>query len=48
LVYGVKPDYWLLFCLFSTGYFKHTTDGPRHCDGILEATSMAGIAVGHC
>jgi hypothetical protein len=47
LVYGVKPDYQLLFRLFSTGYFKLTTDGTRHCDGILEATSMAGIVVGH-
>jgi hypothetical protein len=48
LVYGVKPDYRLLFRLFSTGYFKHSTDGSRHRDGITEATSMAGIAVGHC
>jgi hypothetical protein len=44
----VKPDYRLLFRLFSTGYFKYTTDGTRHRDGISEATSMAGIAVGHC
>lgn len=48
LVYGVKPDYRLLFCLFSTGYFKHSSDGSRCRDGITEATSMAGIAIGHC
>jgi hypothetical protein len=48
LVYGVKPDYRLLFRLFSTGYFKHSSDGSRRRDGITEATSMAGIAVGHC
>ena len=27
LVYGVKPDYRILFCLFSIGYFKHACDG---------------------
>ena len=48
LVYGVKPDYRLLFRLFSTGYFKHSSDGSRRRDGITEATSMAGIAIGHC
>jgi hypothetical protein len=35
LVYGVKPNYRLLFHLFSTGYFKHTTDGTHHHDGIF-------------
>ncbi len=32
----------------STVYFKHTTDGVYRRDGITEATSMAGIAIGCC
>ena len=45
LVYGVKQYCRLLFRLFSTGSFKHSTDGSCHCDGITEATSMAGIVL---
>jgi len=48
LVYGVKPDYRTLFRLFSTGYFKHEKDSDRARDGIAEAKSMSGIAIGRC
>jgi hypothetical protein len=48
LVYGVKPDYRILFSLFSTGLFRHETDGSRKRDGIAEAKTMQGIAIGRC
>jgi len=34
LVHGVKPDYDVLFHLFTTGYFKHAHDGFQACDSI--------------
>ncbi len=48
LTYGVKPDYRVLFRLFSTGYFCHEKDGTRKRDGIAEAKTMQGIAIGRC
>ena len=48
LVYGVKPDNRTLFRLFSNGFFKHSKDGVRNRDGIAEAQSMQGIAIGRC
>ena len=47
LVYGVKPDYRTLF-LFSTVFFKHSKDGERNRDGVVEAQSMQVIAIGRC
>ena len=44
----MKPDYLTLFRLFSTGYFKHEKDSDRARDGIAEAKSMSGIAIGRC
>lgn len=46
LAYGVKPDYRILFQLFSTGYFKVERDGNRRRHGIAEAQSRQGIAIG--
>jgi hypothetical protein len=47
LVHGVKPDYRMLFCLFSTVYFKVQQDGAHDDrDGIAEALSKQGIAIG--
>ena len=34
LVYGVKPDYYILFWLFSFGYFKHDYDGSQQHYGV--------------
>ena len=48
LVYRVKPDYRILFRLFSMGYFKHPKDSNCEHDGIAEAQSMSGIAIGRC
>jgi hypothetical protein len=47
LAYGIKPDYRVLFRLFSVGYFKAYKDGDRFRDGIGEAQSKQGIAIGH-
>jgi hypothetical protein len=44
----VKPDYRVLFRLFSTGYFKHDRDNNRSRDGIAEAKTLQGIALGRC
>jgi hypothetical protein len=46
LAYGVKPDYRVLFRLFSVGYYKVYKEGERFCDGIGEAQSKQGIAIG--
>jgi hypothetical protein len=46
LAYGVKPDYHVLFRLFSVRYFKAYKDGERFRDGIGEAQSKQGIAIG--
>jgi hypothetical protein len=46
LVHGVKPDYRVLFRLFSTVYFKVQRDGARDHDSIAEALSKQGIAIG--
>jgi hypothetical protein len=43
---GVKPDYRVLFRLFSVRYFKAYNDGDRFRDGIGEAQSKQGIAIG--
>jgi hypothetical protein len=48
LVYGVKPDYRVLFRLFSTGFFRHPKDGTRTRSGIAEAQTLQGIAIGRC
>ncbi len=48
LVYGVKPDLRVLFRMFSTGFFCHTSDGSHHHSGIAESKSMQGIALGRC
>jgi hypothetical protein len=48
LVYGIKPDRWILFCLFSTGYFCKLRDNSVHRSGIGTSTSMQGIALGRC
>jgi hypothetical protein len=48
LVYGVKPDLWVLFRMFSTGVFRHTSDGLHHRSGIAKSKSIQGIALGHC
>jgi hypothetical protein len=48
LVYGIKPDLRVLFCLFSTGHFWKTKDGTNHRSGISTSTSMQGIALGRC
>jgi hypothetical protein len=48
LVYGVKPDLRILFCLFSTGYFRKLKDNTLHYSGISTSTSMQGIAIGRC
>ena len=40
LVCGIKPDYRVLFHLFSTSYIKHSSDVTHQCDGIAEATSL--------
>jgi hypothetical protein len=45
LVHGVKPNYHVLFHLFSTVYFKVQQDGARDHDGIVEALSKPGIAI---
>ena len=47
LVHGVKPVYCMLFRLFSTIYFKVQRDGARERDGVAEALSKQGIAIGH-
>jgi Reverse transcriptase (RNA-dependent DNA polymerase) len=46
LVHGVKPDYRVLFRLFSTVYFRVQRDGARDRDGVAEALSKQGIAIG--
>jgi hypothetical protein len=46
LAYGIKPDYRVLFCLFSVGYFKAYKDGNHFRNGIGEAQSKQGIAIG--
>jgi hypothetical protein len=48
LVYGLKPDYRILFRLFSTGFFRHPKDGTRTRSGIAEAQTLQGIAIGRC
>jgi hypothetical protein len=48
LVYCVKPDLRVLFCLFSAGYFRKLKDNNLHCRGISTSTSMQGIAIGRC
>ena len=45
LVHGVKPDYRVLFCLFSTVYFKHDSDASCNCDDV-ETQSLQSIAIG--
>jgi hypothetical protein len=45
-VHGVKPDYRVLFRLFSTIYFRVERDGNQARDGIVEAHSKQGIAIG--
>jgi hypothetical protein len=46
LVHGVKPDYRVLFRLFSTVYFRVERDGGNRArDGIAEACSKQGIAI---
>jgi hypothetical protein len=45
LAYGVKPDYRVLFRLFSVGYYKVYKEGERFRDGIREAQSKQGIAI---
>ena len=47
LVHGVKPDYSVLFRLFSTGFFRHTRDSTRARDG-FEAKMLQGIVIGRC
>ena len=47
LVHGVKPDYWVLFHLFSTGFFKHDHDGSCDHDGV-ESQTLQGIVIGCC
>jgi hypothetical protein len=46
LVHGVKPDYRILFRLFSTVYWKVTKEGTRERDGVAESQSKQGIAIG--
>lgn len=46
LVHGVKPDYRILFRLFSTVYWRVERDGARERDGVAEALSKQGIAIG--
>jgi hypothetical protein len=46
LVHGVKPDYRILFRLFSTVYWRVERDGARARDGVAEALSKQGIAIG--
>ena len=46
LAYGIKPDYQVLFHLFSVGYFKAYKDGECFQDRIGEAQSKQGIAIG--
>jgi hypothetical protein len=48
LVYGVKPDLHILFRMFSTGFFKHSSDDTHHRSGVCESKSMQGIAIGRC
>ena len=47
LVHGVKPDYHVLFRLFSTGFFHHTHDSTHARDG-LKAKMLQGIVIGCC
>ena len=47
LVHGVKPDYRVLFRLFSTGFFQHTHDSTHARDG-FEAKMLQGIVIGCC
>jgi hypothetical protein len=46
LVHRVKPDYRVLFRLFSTVYFRVKRDGARERHGVAEALSKQGIAIG--
>jgi hypothetical protein len=46
LVHGVKPDYRILFRLFSTVYWRIERDGTQDRDGVAEAQSKQGIAIG--
>jgi hypothetical protein len=48
LVYGVKPDLRVLFRMFSTGFFRHSSDGTHHHSGIAESKSMQCITIGRC
>lgn len=48
LVYGIKPDPCILFCKFSTDFFRHLKDGTHHHSGVTDSKSMQGIALGHC
>jgi hypothetical protein len=48
LVYGVKPDLWVLFWMFSTGYFRHNCDSTESRHGIGTSKTMQGIALGRC
>jgi hypothetical protein len=45
-VYGTKPDYRVLFRLFSTAYFLKQKDVTTS-RAMAQAHSMQGIAVGH-
>jgi len=46
LVYGVKPDLRVLFRMFSSGFFRHSQDGPLTRSGVSDAKMLQGIAVG--
>ena len=46
LAYRIKPDYQVLFRLFSIRYFKAYKDGEHFQDGIGEAQSKQGIVIG--
>jgi len=48
LVYGNKPDLRILFCLFSTGDFRHPRDGSYYCSGISDSLSMQSIGLDRC
>jgi hypothetical protein len=41
LAYGVKPDYRVLFRLFSVGYYKVYKEGERFRDGIGDNPNRA-------
>jgi hypothetical protein len=44
----MEPDLWVLFRMFSTGFFCHLKDGTQHRSGVTDSKSMQGIALSRC